>query len=201
MNHADRTICRVNGSQNRQYNSVITTKSDNPRVMLAIKRDGNKWLAGDRVVTQWRKCRTLEKGLVAVFYLLDSILVVVWGDRNVSCMYDWYVASFPSDQPRRIGNDLLTAVNDFKTRLEGIDCERNIVSSVKGQTTRTGANTSRTEASSWTIRCSSVLLASQTTSIDVTAVNARRAPQERRYRMNPPCLWSDTEPKEVWQRL
>jgi hypothetical protein len=63
---------------------VVTSKGDDPRVILAIKRDWDKRLACDRVVTQRRKGRSLKEGLVAIFYLLNGMLIVVWGDRNVS---------------------------------------------------------------------------------------------------------------------
>lgn len=64
MNHADWAICRVNGSQNRQDNRVVAPKSDYPRMVLAIERDRVQRLACDRVVTQWRECRTLKEGLM-----------------------------------------------------------------------------------------------------------------------------------------
>jgi len=69
---------------------------------------------------------------VAIFYLLDSMLVVIRGDRNVS------------------------AIDNFKARLEGVDCKGNVISPIKRKTARTCANTSRAEASSRTIRCPSI---------------------------------------------
>jgi hypothetical protein len=58
---------------------------------------------------------------------------------------------------RQCAGDLLTAIDNFKTRSERIYVEGHIVSSIKGQAARTSANTRRAEASARTIRCSGIL--------------------------------------------
>jgi hypothetical protein len=84
VNHADLAVCRINGSQNGQYNGVVTSKSDDSRVILAIKRDRDQRLACDGVVAQRGEGWALKERFMAMFYLLDGMLIVIRGDRNVS---------------------------------------------------------------------------------------------------------------------
>lgn len=70
---------------------------------------------------------------MAILNLLDGVMIVIRRDRNIAAVYD------------------------FQTGLEGIDFQRNIVSSIKGQAARACTDTGRTEASPWAVRCSSIL--------------------------------------------
>ena len=65
----------------------------------------------------------MKELLVAVFNLLDGVLVVVRSDGNV------------------------TAVDDLQAREEGVDLEGDVVASVESQTTRPGSDTGRSEPS------------------------------------------------------
>ncbi len=75
----------------------------------------------------------MKKGLVTIFYLFNSIFIVVRSDRYI------------------------TAIDDLQSRLEGIYLQWNIVATVKGQTTRTSANSSGAEASTRAIRGPGIL--------------------------------------------
>ena len=91
---------------------------------------------------------------MAMFYLLDGMLIVIRSDRNVSYKSINIKRHFSIAQL-----DLLTTVNNFKARLKGVDCKGYVISPIKRKTTRACANTSRAEASSRTIRCPCVLQA------------------------------------------
>jgi hypothetical protein len=63
---------------------VITSKGDDPRVVFAICGDGNQRFTCDRVIAEWGEGRTVKEGLMALFYLFYSMVIVVRGDRDVS---------------------------------------------------------------------------------------------------------------------
>ena len=52
VDDGDGSVNPVDNSKQRKDDCVITTKCDNPRVIFPVKRVGNKFLSGDRVVTQ-----------------------------------------------------------------------------------------------------------------------------------------------------
>ena len=51
VNDGDGSVNRVDRSKQRKDDCVIATKCDNPRVVFAVERDGNKFLPSHRVVT------------------------------------------------------------------------------------------------------------------------------------------------------
>ena len=77
MNDRNRAIDRVNRTKYRKDNGVVATKSNNSRMVLSIKRDGDELLPSERVVTQRRESLALKQCLVTLLYLLDSKFVVI----------------------------------------------------------------------------------------------------------------------------
>jgi hypothetical protein len=63
---------------------VVTSKGDNPWVVLSVKRDRMQRFACDGIVTERRVSSAMKERLVALFYLIDGIMVVVRGDGDVS---------------------------------------------------------------------------------------------------------------------
>lgn len=86
---------------------MISTERDNPRVILAVDGNWSERLPSDRVVTQRRERRTLEESFVAVLNLLNSVVIVVRGNWDI------------------------TAIHNFQTRLEGVNFQRNVVPAIK----------------------------------------------------------------------
>ena len=112
---------------------MVTAERDDPRMVLAVSRDGHEWLPGQGVVPQGRKRGAMEKLLVTVFDLLDGVLVVVRGHWDV------------------------TAVDNLETREERVYGKRYVVATVERQATRACADPSRTEPGARAVRCAGVL--------------------------------------------
>lgn len=75
----------------------------------------------------------MKKLFVTFFYLLDGEVIVIRGNRDVS------------------------TVNNLESGEERVHFKRYVVTSIQGQATRARANTSRSETSTWAVRCASVL--------------------------------------------
>lgn len=128
----DLTISGMDRPEKRQHDRVVATEGDNARVVFSVSRNRNKRLAGDRVVTERGERLTLEQLLVAILDLLDGILVVVRGDRNIA------------------------AVNDLEACAEGVDLEWDVVASVQSEAARTCADASRSKTSAGAVRSAGV---------------------------------------------
>ena len=89
---------------------MITTKRDDPWMMLSVGRNRNERLA-HQVITNRGKCRSMEEFLVAVFNLLNSEFVVVGCNRNI------------------------TAVDNLEAGHERVDFEGYIVAAIQSQST------------------------------------------------------------------
>jgi hypothetical protein len=111
---------------------MVTTKRDDARVIFPVKRNGNKLLPSHRIVTQWRICFTVKQSLVSVFNLLNCILVVVRADERMSGSSKIEGA----DSRYRY----IAAIDEPEACIEGINFERNVVSTIKRQTTGTCTN-------------------------------------------------------------
>ena len=122
----------VNRTKYRKDDGVVTTKSNNSRMVLSIKGDGDELLPSERVITQRRESLAMKQSLVTLLYLLDSKLVVIWPwiilchSRNAKIfvhLRDWDIATIYYPE----------------TRIEGVNLQRNVVSAIQRQTTRTCA--------------------------------------------------------------
>ena len=112
---------------------MVTTKCDDARVIFPVKRNGSKFLPSHRIITQWRIRFTVKQGLVTIFDLLNCIIVVVWADERMDIAF---ISSKCVDSRYRY----IAAINDPEACIEGIHFKRNVVSTIKRQTTGTCTN-------------------------------------------------------------
>lgn len=68
---------------------MIATECDDSWVVLAVDGNWDERLPSYRIVTQRRVSRALEQRLVAILNLLDSVVVVVGSNRNITAIYDF----------------------------------------------------------------------------------------------------------------
>jgi len=86
---------------------MITTKRDDPWVMLSVGGNRDKRAACQRVITNWGKRPPMEEFLVAGLDLLDSELIVV------GCNGD------------------ITAVDELEAGQERVDFEGDVVTAIQ----------------------------------------------------------------------
>jgi len=132
VDDGDWSVNRVDGSEQRKDDRMITTKCYNARVIFPIERDRNKFLPGHRVVAQRRISFTVKQSLVSVFDLLNCNFVVIWTNERMNIP--------KSKVPHDSRHWYIATINNPETCVEGIDLERNIVSTKKPQTTGTCTN-------------------------------------------------------------
>ena len=101
----------VDGSQERKNDSVVATKRNDTRVVLAVGGKRDERLATECIITERREGRAMKEFLMAIFDLLDGEVVIVRGDGNIA------------------------AVDYFETREEGVHLKGYIVAAVQSQTT------------------------------------------------------------------
>lgn len=63
------------------HNSVISTQSDDTRVMFPVQREGLE-LNPRRVLREWRERLALKQILMPILDLLDRVLVIVRPDER-----------------------------------------------------------------------------------------------------------------------
>lgn len=148
-------------------------------MVFSAESQRSQRISTDWIISKGRKRGSLKKFLVTIFYLRNSKFIVVRCNR--------YVA----------------AIDDLQSWLEGIYLHWNIVATIKGQTTRTGTNSSRAETSTRTIRGPGILQTvtgfHQLTTF-IQNSNLRKVHQQMQYQKTHPCLDRSIEAKEVWQK-
>lgn len=117
----DRSIDGLDGTKNGEHNSVISTQSDDTRVMFPVQREGLE-LNPRRVLREWRERLALKQILMPILDLLDRVLVIVRRHRDI------------------------TTVDDLQLS-EGVDTERDVVPSVEPQAPGPSADARRSKAS------------------------------------------------------
>lgn len=88
MNNADRPIDRIDRSEKRQNDGVVSSEGNHSGMINAIKRDRNQRLSSERVITQRRESWTLKQRLVTMLNLLDGVVIIIRGDRDISTIDD-----------------------------------------------------------------------------------------------------------------
>ena len=135
VDDGDGSVSGVNRSKQWKDDCVVTTKRNDARVIFPVKRNGNKLLPSHRIVTQWRICFTVKQGLVSVFNLSNCILVVVRPNERMN---------IPVFSSKIEGADsryrYVAAIDKPEACIEGVNLERNVVSTIKRQTTGTCTN-------------------------------------------------------------
>ena len=112
---------------------MVAAECDDTRMVFAIEGDSLQRLASSRVITKRRKSLTMKKLLVAIFDLLNGILIVI----------------------RRNGD--IATVDQLQARKEGIDLKWYVVSAVKSEAARARSDTSRPEPGTRAVRGAGVL--------------------------------------------
>ena len=135
VDDGDGSVSRVDRSKQWKDDCVITTKCDDARVIFPVKRNGNKLLPSHWIVTQWGICFTVKQGLVSIFDLLNCIFVVVWADEGINIPFISLKFEGVDSRYRYIA-----AIDKPEACIEGINFERNVVSTIKRQTTGTCTN-------------------------------------------------------------
>lgn len=67
---------------------MVTAERYDTRMMVPIQRNRLKRQTSDGVISQGRKCLSVEKRLVPFLDLLDGVFVVVGGNRDVTAVYN-----------------------------------------------------------------------------------------------------------------
>jgi hypothetical protein len=107
VDDADGAIHGMNGPQDRKYNRVISSKRDDSRMVFSVESQRSQRIATNRIIPKSGKRSSMEKSLVAILYLFNSILIVVRSDRYI------------------------TAIDDLQSRLEGVYFQWNIVATIE----------------------------------------------------------------------
>lgn len=126
------TVRRVYRAQKGQYNGMVPSERDDPRMMLAIDGDGQQGPSGDRVVAQCGEGGSMKELLVTVLNLFNSILVVVWSDGDVA------------------------TVDNLQPGQKRVYLKGDIIAAVQCESARACADAGWAKASSWPIRCSGI---------------------------------------------
>jgi hypothetical protein len=101
-------------------------------VVLSVQCKRDKWLSSERIIAQSMSGGAMKESLMAMFNLIDRIGIIIGGDGDVA------------------------AVDDLQPVAERVMLERDVVTSVEGEATRSSADPCRTKACAWTIRGASV---------------------------------------------
>ena len=157
VDHRDLPVRTVDRPKQRKDDGVVAAESDDARVVLAIRRERNKRLASEGVVAERREGRTVEELLMAVLDLLDSELVVVRRDGDI------------------------TAVDDLEAGQEGVDLERHVVAAVEGQATRARTNTRRPKTRSGTIGCTRIKRRTEESNVELDVPSGSEALYPREF--------------------
>ena len=107
VDDGDGTVGGINRAQKREDDSVVSTESDNPRMLLSILRDAYELLAREGILPELCCWLTVQERPVAVLNLFNRELVVVRRDGNVSTI-------------------------DNSEICERVDSERDVVAAVEG---------------------------------------------------------------------
>ena len=84
VDYRDRTVSTIDRTKQREHYSMVAAECDDTRMVFAIEGDSLQRLASSRVITKRRESLTMKKLLVAIFDLLNGILIVIRRNGDIA---------------------------------------------------------------------------------------------------------------------